>query len=90
MSAMAERGRTFRIRWTVPMDVLVTVTVRADELDDDSLESAEEYAYDLAVERAKERLEQVSATVNGVGIHGDIDGCSADEVEHVTSPGEPS
>lgn len=69
------------------MDLLVTVTVEADELDTEDEFSVEQHAYDVAVERAKERLEQVASTINGVAIHGDIDGMEADEVERVLPPG---
>lgn len=73
----------YRIRWTVPMDVVVTVEVETDDLDAEDTLSAEEYAYDVAVERAKERLEQIAATLNGVAVHGDIDGVGADDVMEV-------
>lgn len=83
MGDKTERDRTYRIRWNVPMDVVVTVTVAADELDAEDDFSIEEYAYDVALDRAKERLDQISTTVNDVAVHGDIDGMEADEVEEV-------
>ena len=81
----AEIARTYRIRWVTTFDVIATVTVEADELDTEDPLSVEEYAYDLAVERAKQRLEEVATTINGVAVHGDIDGLEADEVEEVDS-----
>lgn len=59
----------YRIRWSTAADVVATV-----EADD------EETAYDTAVEIAKERLEQVAATINGVAVHADIDGLDAEDV----------
>lgn len=83
----AESDVTFRFRWTTTFDVIATVVVAADELDTEDLLSIEEYAYDLAVERVKERLEQVAVTINDVAVHGDIDGVEAADIEQVFPPG---
>lgn len=68
-------AETYRVRWTVSMDVLVTATAEDEEA-----------AYDLAYEMAKERLEQVSVTINDVAIYGDVDGVAADEFVLINPP----
>ena len=68
----------FTYRWTTPMDVVATVDV-----EEDGDYPVEEVAYDMAVDAAKQRLNEISLTLNGVAVHGDIDGMDPEE-ESVT------
>jgi hypothetical protein len=64
---------TYRVRFTVPAEVVV-------ELDAPDEETAEDRAHDMA----RNRLSEVAAYSNGVGVFGDVDGIGPDETTEVS------
>lgn len=73
----------YTYRFTTTAEVVVTVDTeygpdRLDAMDEDE---REEWAYEDATKRGKERTHEVSVSSHGVAIHLDIDGIEGERVE---------